>query len=87
MIEVAAMGKPCCFGPYTSNFAEVVELLLSEGTAVEVRDAGELLRTVEGWLKDPAGAIAMGRRAREVIDRQRGSTERYVRKLMEVVRS
>ena len=86
MIEAAALAKPVCFGRFTSNFAEVVDLLLREKTAVEVGDGEELMRTVESWLRDPEGAAAMGRRAREVIKLQRGSTERYVVKLMELIR-
>jgi 3-deoxy-D-manno-octulosonic-acid transferase len=85
MIEVAALAKPCCFGPFTSNFAEVVERLLAEKTAVEVPDAAALTRTVEDWLRDPAAARDTGRRAQEVILRQRGSTDLYVAKMLEVI--
>jgi 3-deoxy-D-manno-octulosonic-acid transferase len=86
MIEVAALAKPCCFGPYTSNFAEVVERLVAEGTAIEVQDVVGLTKAVEGWLADPAGAEGMGKRAQEVIVRQRGSTDWYVARLLEVIR-
>jgi 3-deoxy-D-manno-octulosonic-acid transferase len=86
MIEVAAMGKPCCFGPFTANFAEAVELLVAERAGVTVQDGSDLRGVLEGWLKDPAGARAMGERGIAAVGRQRGSTERYVAKLLEVVR-
>jgi 3-deoxy-D-manno-octulosonic-acid transferase len=86
MIEVAAMGKPCCFGPFTANFAEAVELLVSEQAGVVVQDGSELTGVLDGWLKEPAGAEAMGERGMAAVARQRGSTERYVAKLLEVVR-
>ncbi len=86
MIEVAALAKPCCFGPHTANFSEVVVLLVGERCAVEVADGNALTETIGGWLKDPDAAGAMGRRAREVIELQRGSTERYVVKLAELLR-
>ncbi len=85
MIEAAALGKPVCFGPFTSNFAEVVDLLLAEKTAVEVGNGEDLMLTVESWLREPVAAAAMGRRAQEVIKLQRGSTERYVVKLLELI--
>ena len=81
MIEVAALAKPCCFGPYTANFAEAVELLTSQKAATELRNAFELKEVLEVWLANPAAAEAMGRRAREVIAAQRGSTMRYVEKI------
>ena len=82
MIEVAALGKPCCFGPFTANFAEAVELLLREGAAVEVQDAGALGRCLAGWLKDPAGARQMGLKSQGLIKAQQGSTDRYVQYLL-----
>jgi len=82
MIEVAALGKPCCFGIYTANFAEVVELLAKEEAAVVVKEPEDLTATVRGWLSRPEAAMEMGRKGREVIRAQRGGTERYARKLL-----
>ena len=88
MIEVAALGKPCCFGPYTANFAEVVEMLLRQGGAVRVNGAAELTRVAGQWLAEPEGALAMGRRARELIQIQQEAraTERYVERLGAMLR-
>jgi 3-deoxy-D-manno-octulosonic-acid transferase len=91
MIEVAALGKPCCFGPYTSNFAEVVELLTGAGGGgVAQRGQGHvhLTKTVEKWLAVPEEAEALGRRARELIKEQQAAraTDRYVEKLLEMVK-
>ena len=81
MIEVAALAKPCCFGPYTSNFTEVVELLLNEKTAIEIKTAADLTRAVESWLTDPATARATGLRAQQLIRQQQGSLTRYLSRL------
>ena len=82
MIEAAALAKPCCFGPYTSNFAEVVELLVKENAAIVVHNGTDLSRTLADWLATPADAQSMGKHARRVIEQQRGSTDRYVQKLL-----
>jgi 3-deoxy-D-manno-octulosonic-acid transferase len=81
MIEVAALAKPCCFGPFTANFAEAVELLTTPSAATALKSPAELHSTFEVWLANPAAAAAMGRRAREVIAAQRGSTAAYIEKL------
>ena len=87
MIEVAAMGKPCCFGPHTHNFAEAVELLLTNNAAVTVQNEEELSRITERWLADPPAAAAMGSNARSVVAQQRGSTEKYVARLLAILRN
>jgi 3-deoxy-D-manno-octulosonic-acid transferase len=87
MIEVAALGRPSCFGPFTANFAEAVELLVQNNAATVVRDGVELRQAMEGWLADPAAALAVGLRAQDLIRRQQGSTARYVERLMALVRA
>ncbi len=82
MIEVAALAKPCCFGPHTYNFADVVELLLQENGAVVVHDAGDLQRQVRTWLEDAAAARAMGHKARQCLMARRGSSQRYAEELV-----
>ncbi len=81
MIEVAALGKPCCFGPFTANFSEAVELLTRERAAVQVKDGAALSQVMEKWLGDTAAATIIGKRAQELIRRQQGSTQRYVERL------
>jgi len=85
MIEVAALGKPCCFGPYTANFAEVVELLVEEKAATIVNNSGELTRVLEEWLANPTAAAETGRRARGIIAAKRGSTDAYVKEILRVI--
>ena len=77
MIEAAALSKPCCFGPYTFNFEQVVELLLAADAAALVHDTAELTRQVERWLADPDAAAALGRRAAAALIAQRGATRHY----------
>jgi len=86
MIEVAALAKPCCFGPYTQNFAEAVELLVSRNAATEIANEHALSTTLGQWLSDPASALAQGRRAQELIRTQQGSTDQYVMRLLELLR-
>src|SRR5204863_4310191 len=78
MIEPAALAKPVIVGPYTANFAEVMRCL-SEADAVRVAGSGGALRRqVESLLASPADALAMGRRAQEVVRHEQGATARNV---------
>ena len=86
MIEAAAMGKPCCFGPHTYNFDQIVQLLLADDGAVAVKNTAELTRQVESWLANPRAAGEMGRRASACLAAQRGATKRYARQLIERLR-
>jgi len=84
MIEVAALGKPCCFGPYTANFAEVVELMLQSGVARCVEDTASLHAVFQEWLQQPAQAKETGRKAQQLIGQQQAAqaTRQYVEKLL-----
>ncbi len=85
MIEPAALGKPVIVGPYTTNFADAMERFV-EGKAMDVvKDAGELEKSVERYLSDKAAAKEMGSRAREVVVRQRGATERHAEVILEAL--
>ncbi|MGN6370439.1 MAG: 3-deoxy-D-manno-octulosonic acid transferase [Phycisphaerae bacterium] len=85
MIEAAALAKPTCFGPHTQNFAEVVELLINEKAALEVKDGPELTKMIENWLKSPDSARLMGQKSRKVLQSQGGSTDLYVQRLLELL--
>jgi 3-deoxy-D-manno-octulosonic-acid transferase len=83
MIEVAALAKPCFFGPYTYNFTDAVELLLSKNAATCVWKHSQFVGRIQAWLAAPDRAAAMGRRARDVLQTQRGSTQRYAQRIAE----
>ncbi|HFB98865.1 MAG TPA: 3-deoxy-D-manno-octulosonic acid transferase, partial [Bryobacterales bacterium] len=76
MIEPAACGAATCFGPRTGNFRDVVAQLRSADAAVVVKDQDELERFVRRCLEDPSYACELGRRARDVVERNRGAAEK-----------
>lgn len=86
MIEVAALGKPCCFGPHTANFAEVVEMLTRENAAIQVKNDAALRSRLEEWLGASESASMMGKRAQKLICQQQGSTARYVEQLLAILK-
>ena len=78
MIEPAALGKAVVFGPHTWNFRETVDLLVANDAAVQIGGADELPATLDALLADPARRDRLGARARALIERSKGATERNV---------
>ena len=78
LMEVAALGKPMCFGPYVENFADAAEKLGRADAAVQISSVVEFATAIQRMLADPAAADAMGRRAQAVVQQNVGATGRTV---------
>ena len=79
-LEPARLGKPVVSGPQVSNWAGVFEAM-TEADAVRLADAGELPGVVGSLLADPAGAWALGERARAFARRQDGMMDQLWKQL------
>lgn len=76
ILEPACLGKPVLFGPYMFNFSDIAELFLANQGAILVHDQRELKVKIEEFLADPGYAQAMGKKAKELILKNIGSTEK-----------
>jgi len=86
MMEPASLGCPVVVGPHVANFRGEVDMLLKADGLVLADDAAGVEATLERWLRHPAEAEDLGRRAREAIVASKGATERtfdVVRPLLE----
>jgi len=81
MIEPAAYGAAVSFGPNTSNFRDVVALMLERQAAVVVADREQLAAFVRRCLAEPAFADALGQRARQLVLEQLGAADKTCRLL------
>ena len=82
MIEPAALGKPVVVGAFTHNFADAM-LKLRQADAVRVIETPAALRAaLSDILADPAAAVEMGRRAREVVRSEQGATARHLEAIL-----
>jgi 3-deoxy-D-manno-octulosonic-acid transferase len=78
MIEPAAYGAAVSFGPNTWNFRDIVAALRAADAAAVVQDTRELEAFVRRCLEDPSYTIALGHRARSLVQSQLGATGRTV---------
>ncbi len=84
LLEPATLSRPVIVGPHMENFREIVDLFRREKAVLQLTkgDPAELARSLattwERLLLDPAEAQLLGRRAREVVEANRGATARTV---------
>jgi 3-deoxy-D-manno-octulosonic-acid transferase len=78
MIEPAAYGVAVCFGPNTTNFRDIVEMLLNDNAAQVVHDETAFREFVLACIENPTQANKMGQRAKQFVHEQQGATTRSV---------
>lgn len=76
MLEPAAYGANVAFGPNTSNFRDIVELLLTGDGAVRLPSLDDLTDWLRQQLLDPEPGRQRGRRAQAIIARSAGALDR-----------
>ncbi len=84
-IEPAAAGVPVCFGPHMSNFREIATDFLHGNAAMEVRSAAEVIAFAERMFDQEPEQRAFGERARAVVERNRGASQRTARHIVEML--
>lgn len=78
LLEAAAVGVPVAIGPHVFNFAQITEMLVSEGGAVQVDDAHALALCMADWLKDAAARARIGENGLRVVEQNRGALQRLI---------
>jgi len=78
MIEPAAYGAAVSFGPNTWNFRDVVTQFLDAEAAIVVKNEPDLESFVRRCLTDAPFAANLGHRARDLVIRQQGATDRTI---------
>ncbi len=87
MLEPAAYGANVAFGPNTSNFRDIVELLLAGDGAVRLPSLDAMSDWLRQELLDPRPGQQRGSRARAIIARSTGALDRTLDALDELLHS
>jgi 3-deoxy-D-manno-octulosonic-acid transferase len=85
-MEVAALGKPVVIGPHFDNFELPVRALREADAIREVDSADTLPGAISAILGDAALADGLGARARDVVLRNQGATQRTAEGLSRALR-
>ena len=79
MLEPASLSKPIIFGPSVHNFEEIAKTLLENDSAIQVRDADELMQTISELLLDISRRNKLGSNAKTIFEKNRGAVDRLMK--------
>jgi 3-deoxy-D-manno-octulosonic-acid transferase len=79
ILEPAAFGKIPIYGPSMENFREMSTKFLAAGAAIQVKSSDDLGAAWTALLRDQERAARMGACARELVDGNRGATDRVLK--------
>lgn len=85
ILEPAMFGKPIVFGPHMQNFAEIADVFLSSGAAMQVRSTRELEQVMADLLGDPVRRASLGAAARALVEANRGAKARTLTVIEELL--
>jgi 3-deoxy-D-manno-octulosonic-acid transferase len=75
VLEPAVAGKAVVVGPHMENFQEIADTFRAEGALVQVGSAEELAATMLELLRDAGRREEIGRKARGLVERNRGALD------------
>ena len=75
LIEPAVLGTPIIIGPHTFNFEDIVQEFLNNQACIRVSNQTQLLDAIEFFASDKEVADKYAHRAKEVVEKNKGSTE------------
>ena len=78
LLEPAVHGVPVLFGPHTEDFRDMASALERKKAGIRVANAEELLKGVEGFLRDGKTAAEYGDRGREFVLANRGAVAQTI---------
>lgn len=87
IIEPAYFAKPILFGPDMSNFQDMADLFLRKDAAIQVKDAKELQKRLSQLLENGTKIQNLAKRAKSVVDENRGTSQRTISLLKSVLNS
>ncbi len=85
-IEPAVYGKAILFGSHMANFKEIRDRFLADGAAIEVKSPQEMEFAMRRLLSSRQVRAALGARARQLIEKNRGAAARTMDFMEEKVR-
>jgi len=81
--EPASSGRAVLHGPHMANFSDMAEEFRKSGGVIEASGAEDLASKLMGLLRDPGERERLGSRAREVVLRNSGATDRVAEEIVQ----
>lgn len=87
ILEPAWFCKVPVFGPSMDNFHEIAARFSSSGAGIQVRSGEKLGNAWAGLIADPPRREQMGRKARALVEANRGATARSLERISQILES
>jgi 3-deoxy-D-manno-octulosonic-acid transferase len=84
-LEPAAFGKPVLFGPHMFNFRSVVDVLMANDAAVQLKEGEDLFEKMFSLLNDRNRMRDLGWNAKRALTANRGATLRNIEAIKRLV--
>jgi 3-deoxy-D-manno-octulosonic-acid transferase len=81
LLEPAFWAKPILFGRHMDNFRDIAHMFLEARAAVQVEDAKQLAEEACQLLSKPELSQEMGKKGREILERESGARQRIMDQL------
>lgn len=83
MLEPAALGIPCVVGPHIHNFVDIAQQLKQAGGLYQAMDQDNFVKVLDNWLSSKEDRMLAGKKALEVVNRNRGTVDKLVRSVQQ----
>lgn len=87
ILEPAWFGKPPLFGPSMENFREMAAKFSSSGAGIQVASGENLGRAWTDLIRNTARRDEMGRKARALVEANRGTTARTLDRIASILQT
>ncbi|HEV2489057.1 MAG TPA: 3-deoxy-D-manno-octulosonic acid transferase [Candidatus Acidoferrales bacterium] len=87
ILEPAWFGKPPVYGPSMENFREIAARFSSSGAGIQVASGEKLGKAWVELIRDTARRDAMGRKARALVEANRGATARSLDRIAAILQA
>jgi len=85
LLEPAIFKKPILIGPYMANFKRMAAEFLGARAALKITDGRDIERACTELLNSPQKSQETGRRAFDIIEKNRGATARNIQHALEIL--
>ena len=85
ILEPAWFGKPPVYGPSMENFREMAAKFSSAGAGIQVTSGEKLGKVWVDLIRNPARQDEMGRKARTLVEANRGATSRSLDRIVTIL--
>ncbi len=87
LLEPVSLGVPVIMGPHTFKIEKIFQTFVDENAVVCINNTDELTEKIVSYLQNEQERFAIGKRAKDLVERNQGSTQKHmdlIKELLEI---